>query len=155
MGTKRSVPPQDKAKFLSLIQAGHSIKEASSMAGVHYNTGSRWIKRLKEAQASREEAQAKGARGKGAGGRQTTDYQAIIDAIDLPSAIPVDQVAPSYSSEVLLRLKLPKIKAAYLYAADIALLVALSPLSIASPKVLTVCFEPSSAETKSNSTTFW
>jgi len=92
MGTKRSVPPQDKAKFLSLIQAGHSIKEASSMAGVHYNTGSRWVKRLKEAQTAREEAQARGSRGRGAGGRQTTDYQAIIDAIDLPSAIPVDQL---------------------------------------------------------------
>ena len=33
-----------------------------------------------------------------------------------------------------------------------ALLVALSALSIASPKVLTVCFDPSCAAMKSNST---
>jgi hypothetical protein len=92
LGTKRQVPPQDKAKFFALIQSGHNIKEASSMAGIHYNTGSRWVKRLNTAKAYKQEAEAKQAKGKGSGGRQSRDYQDIADIIDLPSAIPTEQL---------------------------------------------------------------
>ena len=92
MGTKRQVPPQDKARFFALIQSGHNIKEASSMAGIHYNTGSRWVKRLNAAKASKHEAETKASRGAGAGGRQQRAYQDISDIIDLPSAIPLDNL---------------------------------------------------------------
>lgn len=43
MGTKRAVPPQDKAKFFALVAAGRTIKDACAETGVHYNTGSRWV----------------------------------------------------------------------------------------------------------------
>ena len=92
MGTKRAVPAQDKAKFFALIAAGQNIKSACAQAGVHYNTGSRWLKRAKEAEAARREAEAKGARGTGSGGRQTLDYQRLMDAVDMPSAIPYDML---------------------------------------------------------------
>lgn len=90
MGTKRAVPAQDKAKFFALIAAGQNIKSACAQAGVHYNTGSRWLKKAKEAEASRREAEARGSRGSGSGGRQALDYQRLMDAVDLPSAIPYD-----------------------------------------------------------------
>jgi hypothetical protein len=93
MGTKRAVPAQDKAKFFALIAAGQSIKAACAASGVHYNTGSRWLKRAKEAEAGRREAEAKGSRGKGSGGRQELDYQRLMDAVDLPSAIPFDMLS--------------------------------------------------------------
>jgi hypothetical protein len=92
MGTKRAVPAQDKAKFFALIAAGQNIKSACAQAGVHYNTGSRWLKKAKEAEAARREAEAKGSRGSGSGGRQALDYQRLMDAVDLPSAIPYDQL---------------------------------------------------------------
>jgi len=88
MGTKRAVPPQDKAKFFALVQAGHSIKDACAQAGVHYNTGSRWIKKAKVLATARAEAEFKGSRGAGAGGRQALEFQLSMDAADLPSAIP-------------------------------------------------------------------
>lgn len=92
MGTKRAVPAQDKAKFFALIAAGQNIKSACAQAGVHYNTGSRWLKRAKEAEARRREAESKGSRGSGSGGRQALDYQRLMDAVDLPSAVPYDML---------------------------------------------------------------
>ena len=88
MGTKRAVPPQDKAKFFALVQAGHTIKDACAQAGVHYNTGSRWVKKAKMLATARAEAEFKGSRGAGAGGRQALEFQLSMDAADLPSAIP-------------------------------------------------------------------
>lgn len=88
MGTKRAVPAQDKAKFFALIAAGQNIKSACAQAGVHYNTGSNWLKKAKIAEATRREAEARGSRGSGSGGRQALDYQRLMDAVDLPSAIP-------------------------------------------------------------------
>jgi hypothetical protein len=93
LGTKRAVPPQDKAKFFALIAAGQNIKSACAASGVHYNTGSRWLKRAKEMEAGRREAEAKGVRGQGSGGRQALDYQRLMDAVDLPSAIPFDHLS--------------------------------------------------------------
>jgi hypothetical protein len=90
MGTKRAVPPQDKAKFFALVQSGHTIRDACAQAGVHYNTGSRWIKKARVLAASRAEAELKGSRGSGAGGRQAREFQLALDAADLPSAIPVE-----------------------------------------------------------------
>jgi hypothetical protein len=80
MGTKRAVPAQDKAKFFALMQAGHSIKDACAATGVHYNTGSRWIKRAKELSAVTAEAKHRGQSGAGFGGRQSIDYQKAMDA---------------------------------------------------------------------------
>jgi len=71
-----------------------NIKSACAQAGVHYNTGSRWIKRAKEAEARRREAEAKGTKGMGSGGRQSLDYQRAMDAIDLPSALKYEELSP-------------------------------------------------------------
>lgn len=93
MGTKRSVPAEQKAKFFALIQAGHSIKSASEMAGIHYNTGSNYLKKAKALQARREEADFKMSRGRGAGGQQSKAYADLMDAVDLPAAIPFEQLS--------------------------------------------------------------
>ncbi len=90
MGTKRAVPPADKAKFFALIASGRNIKDACAATGVHYNTGSRWVKRAKELEANRKEAEHKAATGRGSGGRQELQHMDFMDAIDLPSAIPHD-----------------------------------------------------------------
>ena len=92
MGTKRKVPADVKVKFFALIQAGHSIKSASELAGVHYNTGSNWLKKANTLKARREEAEHKGATGRGSGGRQSKEYHDLMDAVDLPSAIPHDML---------------------------------------------------------------
>jgi len=92
MGTKRSVPPQDKAKFFALMQNGYNIKDACAATGVHYNTGSRWVKRAKELSTATAEARHKGSSGAGFGGRQSIDYQKALDNVDLPSAIPYDML---------------------------------------------------------------
>ena len=92
MGTKRAVPVQDKAKFFALIAAGRTIKDACAEAGVHYNTGSRWVKRAKELEAQRKEASHKASSGAGAGGKQSLAHHNFMDAIDLPSAIPHDML---------------------------------------------------------------
>ena len=47
MGTKRSVSPADKAKFFAAIASGKTIKDACSVAGIHMNTGSRWLAKAK------------------------------------------------------------------------------------------------------------
>lgn len=92
MGTKRSVAPQDKAKFFALIQGGCTITDACAQTGIHVNTGSRWLKRAKELAAQSAEAKHRGATGAGAGGRQSREYFDLMDAVDLPSAIPVEQL---------------------------------------------------------------
>lgn len=51
------------------------------------------MKRAKEAQAVKQEAVARGNRGAGSGGRQELDYQRLMDAVDLPSAIPYDMLS--------------------------------------------------------------
>ena len=92
MGTKRAVPLQDKAKFFALIASGRNIKDACAETGVHYNTGSRWVKKAKELEASRKEATHRASSGAGSGGRQSVAHHNFMDAIDLPSAIPHDQL---------------------------------------------------------------
>ena len=92
MGTKRAVPPADKAKFFALIAGGYTIKDAAAQTGIHENTGARWVKRAKQLKAAREEADFKANTGKGNGGRQERNYQDLMDAVDLPSAIPHDML---------------------------------------------------------------
>ncbi len=92
MGTKRAVPLQDKAKFFALIAAGRSITDAARTVGVHVNTGSNWVKKAKLLEANRREAEHKASTSYGAGGRQSYQYQQLMDAVDLPSAVPVEQL---------------------------------------------------------------
>jgi len=92
MGTKRAVPPQDKAKFFALVAAGRTIKDACAETGVHYNTGSRWVKKARLLEANRKEAAHKVSSGAGSGGRQSVAHNNFMDAIDLPSAVPHDQL---------------------------------------------------------------
>ena len=54
MGTKRSVSPADKAKFFAAIASGKTIKDACSVAGIHMNTGSRWLAKAKALQAEHD-----------------------------------------------------------------------------------------------------
>lgn len=93
MGTKRAVPPQDKARFFALIAAGKSIQAACTETGIHYNTGSRWLKRVKAAEAEQRVWEARGAKGVGGGGKQSLSYQRMMDAVDLPSVIPYDMLS--------------------------------------------------------------
>jgi hypothetical protein len=92
MGTKRQVSPQDKAKFFALIAAGRSIKDAAAGAGVHINTGSNWLKKAKLLEANRKEAEHKASHGRGTGGIQQLNYQMMMEAVDLPSAVSVDRM---------------------------------------------------------------
>ena len=94
MGTKRIVSPADKAKFFAAIAAGKSITDASRMAGVHVNTGSKWLIRLRAAQANSKLADAKvTSNDKSAGSRRTNTYNDFMDAIELPTAIEIDKLS--------------------------------------------------------------
>ena len=93
MGTKRSVSPADKAKFFAAISAGKTIGDASSVAGIHINTGSRWLAKAKALQASHDLETLKGEKAiKRGGGVQNDSYNSFMEAIDLPSAIPHDML---------------------------------------------------------------
>ena len=46
MGTKRVVPVEDKAKFFAAIASGQNIQQACRIAGIHYNTGGKWLKKV-------------------------------------------------------------------------------------------------------------
>ena len=93
MGTKRSVSPADKAKFFAAISAGKTIKDACSVAGIHINTGSKWLSKAKALQASHDLETLKGNKSRAhSGGVQNDSYNAFMEAIDLPSAIPHDQL---------------------------------------------------------------
>ena len=94
MGTKRIVSPADKAKFFAAIAAGKSITDASRMAGVHVNTGSKWLIRLRAAQANSKLADAKvTSNDKSAGSRRTNTYNDFMDAIELPTAIEIEKLS--------------------------------------------------------------
>jgi hypothetical protein len=93
MGTKRAVSPADKAKFFAAIAAGQTITQASRTAGVHINTGSKWLKKAKATQAAHEAAEATAKKhNRNEGGRQRDEYNSFMDAIDLPSAVPDDKL---------------------------------------------------------------
>jgi hypothetical protein len=93
MGTKRTVSPADKAKFFAAITAGQTITQASRTAGIHVNTGSKWVAKAKAAEALRKETDAKAAKVKrNEGGQQRDEYNSFMDAIDLPSAVPEDRL---------------------------------------------------------------
>jgi hypothetical protein len=95
MGTKRTVSPADKAKFFAAITAGQTITQASRTAGIHVNTGSKWVAKAKAAEAARKEADSKAAKVKrNEGGQQRDEYNSFMDAIDLPSAVPDDRLCP-------------------------------------------------------------
>ena len=68
------------------------MTEAARIAGIHINTASRWLKKAKELEARRKEAEHKSSRGLGAGGVQSKAYQDFTEAIDLPGAIPYEQL---------------------------------------------------------------
>ena len=95
MGTKRTVSPADKAKFFAAITAGQTITQASRTAGIHVNTGSKWVAKAKAAEALRKETDAKASKvRRNEGGEQRDEYNAFMDAIDLPSAVPEDRLCP-------------------------------------------------------------
>jgi hypothetical protein len=93
MGTKRIVSPADQAKFFAAITAGQTITQASRTAGIHVNTGSKWLAKARAAEAVRKEATAKASKvQRNEGGSQRDDYNNFMDAIDLPSAVPDDKL---------------------------------------------------------------
>lgn len=95
MGTKRKVSPVDQAKFWAALQAGKSQKEAAALAGIHINTASKWVAKLKAAEAA-ETASELRARKVAArdGGVQMEAYNRFMDAVELPGAIPHDMLSP-------------------------------------------------------------
>lgn len=93
MGTKRIVSPADQAKFFAAITSGQTITQASRTAGIHVNTGSKWLAKARAAEAVRKEATAKASKvQRNEGGSQRDDYNNFMDAIDLPSAVPDDKL---------------------------------------------------------------
>ena len=94
MGTKRIVPVEDKAKFFAAIAAGQNIQQACRIAGIHYNTGGKWLKKAQAAEAERKAASARADKAVlSGGGVQSRNYQALMEAIDLPGAIPHDMLS--------------------------------------------------------------
>lgn len=95
MGTKRAVPPQDKAKFFAAVAAGKNITEASRLAGIHVNTGSNWIKKARAAEAEARVAKHKADKHYASqGGVQAREYASLMEAIELPGALQQDQLCP-------------------------------------------------------------
>ena len=96
MGTKRRVPAEDKARFFAAIAAGSSIREASRIAGIHYNTGTNWMAKSKEAKAKLEVAklETSKARSRGGGVQYEQYEQDLDDAVNLPPAIPLGRLKP-------------------------------------------------------------
>jgi transposase-like protein len=94
MGTKRRVPPEDKARFFAAVAAGSSITEAARIAGVHINTGSNWLAKSKEAKAKLDQAVLQATRTRGnQGGKQHKEYEQSLDeAVNLPPAIPLTRL---------------------------------------------------------------
>jgi transposase-like protein len=93
MGTRRNVSPADKARFFQAIAAGSSILDACRIAGIHVNTGSRWLKKSKLAQAKRVEAEfdvRKHVRDQG--GVQRDADNDLGAAAELPPAVPLDRL---------------------------------------------------------------
>ena len=89
---RRDVPVEDKARFWAAVNAGINIKEACKIAGIHYNTGQKWVAKQKKLQASlaAAEFESKKANYKASrGGTQADDLRATIDAnAELPPVIP-------------------------------------------------------------------
>ena len=95
MGTKRAIAPQDKAKFWAAISAGKSQKEAAALAGVHINTASKWIKKMRAAEAESARTRMVVERHtKNEGGRQNAAFQHLLEAVELPGAVPFDALCP-------------------------------------------------------------
>ncbi len=93
MGTKRSVSPQDQAKFWAAMQAGKSQTEAARIAGIHVNTANKWVKKLNTAKANAELAAVQEKKmTRNQGGRQRDDYNDWMEAVELPGAIPHDRL---------------------------------------------------------------
>ncbi len=95
MGTKRRVPAEDKARFFAAIAAGSNIREASRIAGIHYNTGTNWMAKSKEAKAKLEVAKLETSKARGSsGGKQYEQYEQDLDeAVNLPPAIPLTRLS--------------------------------------------------------------
>jgi hypothetical protein len=93
MGTKRSVSPQDQAKFWAAMQAGKTQTEAAKIAGIHVNTANKWVKKLELAKAQEAKAELELRKHvRDEGGRQRRDYNNFMDAVELPGAIPHDRL---------------------------------------------------------------
>ena len=94
MGTRRQVSPADKARFFQAIAAGSSILDASRIAGIHVNTGCKWLKKSKLVQAKREEAElVLGKHYRNQGGVQRDLDADMLEAAELPPAVPLDRLS--------------------------------------------------------------
>jgi hypothetical protein len=93
LGTKRKVSHEDKAVFWAAYSSGKSITEASRVAGIHVNTGSNWVKKMKHLEAESKVAKERvDKHHRNQGGQQRDEYNAILEAIELPTAKGYDQL---------------------------------------------------------------
>jgi hypothetical protein len=94
MGTKRHIPADVKARFFTLLHAGVSIKDASSQVGIHVNTGSRWAKKARAVKLELDQTEmgVRKARS-GEGGAQRQAFNAFMDAIEMPGAMPYEALS--------------------------------------------------------------
>jgi hypothetical protein len=72
-----------------------SQKDASRIAGIHFNTASNWEKKRSETKAALELAQVEGKQHrKNQGGNQNDSMKLLADSLELPPAIPHDRLCP-------------------------------------------------------------
>ena len=92
-GNKRALPPETKAKFFAALASGMTITDASKLAGIHVNTGSRLAKKARAIELERKQMEI-GARKAVAmeGGAQRKQFNDFMDAIEMPNAIPYEML---------------------------------------------------------------
>ena len=94
---RRTVPAEDKVRFWAAINAGISIKEASKIAGIHYNSGQKWVAKQKKLQAELAAAnfeEKKAGYKANRGGKQLDELRADLDQIaELPPVIPYERLS--------------------------------------------------------------
>ena len=95
MGTRRVVSDADKARYWAARQSGMSQKDASRIAGIHFNTASKWEKKKAETKARLELAEIEvGKHRKNQGGVQNDSMKLLSESLELPPAIPHDRLCP-------------------------------------------------------------
>ena len=91
---KRTVPVEDVARFWQARAAGLSIREASKVAGINYNTGQRWDAQKRKAVAEVKAAEYDETKLKAIDGHRAAAK--IVQEVEdgLPPVIPASRLSP-------------------------------------------------------------
>ena len=75
---RKKLPAEVRAKFFALRASGLTIKEASSMVGIHVSTGQKWDAKAKKVGAEIKAADLGVRKSKVTGGRDADAYKQAI-----------------------------------------------------------------------------